>query len=232
MLEAIEVLVNSARRLFKIRTFKFSSGFGAPRPTDDSGSYRGARAPRRHQLSGYDSEGCGRAWGLRRRPHRGRSSSLEPEARRWRKSRKSCRSDSDSARSKDTDDSSDLDSDAASDRSLTQEYTSTKERGVSFGCNGAHAPSSQADMLARGSDQGSKWKPFLDLQWQASDSAEVLRLCAHERLLESGFATLEGCGSHRSAGELRPPFGRQLSEIRTFKFLASFWSDLASCASV
>ena len=133
---------------------KRSSGSSAPLPTVDSGSDSGARAPHRHQRSGYDSEGGGRSWGDRRRPRRGRSSSLVQEARWRRKSRKSCRSDSDSARSKDTDDSSYLDSGAASDRSLTQESTSTKGLGLSFSSKGAHAPSSGRS--APGSDKDSK----------------------------------------------------------------------------
>ena len=43
---------------------KRSSGSSAPLPTDDSGSDSGARAPHRHQRSGYDSEGGGRALGV------------------------------------------------------------------------------------------------------------------------------------------------------------------------
>ena len=160
------------------RISKRSSGSSTHRSTDDSGSDRGARASRRHQRPGYDSDGGGRAREDRRRPRRDRSSSPEPEVRRRRKNRKSCRSDSDSARSKDTDDSSDPDSDAASDRSLTPEPRGTKGRGVAFGSKGVHASSS--GRLARGSDQGSKRQPLLDLQ--ASDSSEVLRLCAREWL--------------------------------------------------
>ena len=105
--------------------------------------------------------------GIPGRPRLGRSSSPEPESRRRRKGRTACRSESDSATSRDTDDSSGPDSGAESDRSMSPKRHGSKGRGVSFSSKGARATSSGRS--ARGSDRGAKRLPLLDLQ--ASDSA-------------------------------------------------------------
>ena len=160
------------------RISKRSAGSGGRPPLGDSESDREARAPRRRKRSGYDSESDGGARENRQRPRHDRSSSPEQESRRRRKGRTVCRSESDSATSRDTDDSSGSDSSADSDRSMSPKPHGPKGRGVSFSSKGAGAPSSGRS--ASGSDRGSKRLPLLDLQ--ASDSVEVLRLCSRDWL--------------------------------------------------